>query len=737
MLLFTIAVVGAFPWFDNTLPRRERVAMLVGNMTTQEKIAQMVVAAPAIDRLGVGSYHWRNNVLHGDVDNGVSTQFTQAIGMAASFSPALVYKAGRVSANEQRAKYNIALKQNNGSSVMNYGLDLWGPVGNLMRDPRWGRGQETYGEDPFLATKLTEAFVDGLQNGPQTDIYQTLATCKAFAAYGVDEEPPRLSFDPNITETDLRQYYFPAWELCAKKSVSIMCSYNGINGYPMCMSPMLKAVLKDEFGFTKPENYVVTDSGALEFMVSKYHRFQNTTQAAAAGLNAGVDLNSGTVFHHLSDALEAGTIETSQLDLAVSRLFTARMAAGTFDPPATVMYSNLTQADIQSPENLQIAEDVALRSQVLVKNQDNMLPLKPSSLKKLLVVGWGANDTYSLLGNYMGCEFGGNGPILQNCSLTTPLQGIKDAYEPHGVEVTYSFGVAVESNDTSGFADAVAQAKTADYVIFVGGNRNCQGGQGKGGVHCEGEGHDRPDLQMPGQQTKLMQQLYQVNKNFILVVVTGGPISMNWEAQYAPAILVMWYGGSRGGEAVGQLLSGVVSPSGKLPMTWPVGVEQVPPKLDMALDTPPGRTYRHLTEMPLYKFGFGLTYTTVELSGGLASPNVLPAAVGFVATVCATIKNTGAYATEEVLQVYAMPPRKYSSKTPNTYLVGFQRSTLIAPQASQEVCAEVSTTSLRLMDTSFAPQPGAYEITLCTAPPNAGKFVITQSPYVNTTLSLQ
>eukprot|EP01059_Diplonema_ambulator_P010942 TRINITY_DN20956_c0_g2_i1.p1 TRINITY_DN20956_c0_g2~~TRINITY_DN20956_c0_g2_i1.p1 ORF type:complete len:756 (+),score=253.23 TRINITY_DN20956_c0_g2_i1:144-2270(+) len=692
-------------------------------MTDAEKISQMITNATAIDRLGVNAYHWRNNVLHGDVDNGVSTQFTQAVGMAATFSTEWLYKAARITANEQRAKYNIALQQNNGSSVMNYGLDLWGPVANLMRDPRWGRAEETFGEDPLLSLKLAEAFVDGLQNGPQEDIYQTLATCKAFTAYGVDNEPPRLEFDPNITQTDLRQYYFPVWEMCAKKAVSVMCAYNGINGYPMCMSPMLQGVLRDEFGFTKPENYIVTDTGALEFMVTKFHMFQNYTQAAVAGLTAGVDLNSGTVYDYLTQALQDGSIDRQQLDTAVRRLFTARIAAGTFDPPSTVIYSNLSQADIQSPANLEVAEEVALRSQVLLKNEGGLLPIAPTSVKNVLVVGWGANDTYALLGNYYGCHFGTYGPVLDNCSLTTPLQGIKNVYEAHGATVTYSYGVDVESNVTSGFADAVEKAKTADVVFFVGGNRNCEGGQGQGGVHCEGEGHDRPDLEMPGEQTNLMQQLLAVNKKTVLVVLTGGPISMNWEAENLPAIIVMWYGGSRGGQAVADLLAGNVSPSGKLPMTWPTGVAQLPDMLDMALDTPPGRTYRYLDQMPLYKFGFGLTYSKVEVADGTVTPNSMPAGVGFATQVCATITNKGSVAVEEVLQVYAQPPKKYSSKTPNTYLVGFQRSSLIQPGASQKVCAQVETTSLRLVDATFAPQPGTYKLTISTAPANGGKFV--------------
>ena len=724
------------PWFDWTLPRAERVAKLLAAMTTEEKIAQMVVDAPEIPRLGVKAYHWRNNVQHGLVDNGVSTQFVQTIGMAATWSAADIYAAGRVTSVEARAKHNIALKENDGNSVMDYGLDLWGPVGNLFRDPRWGRGQETYGEDPYLAAVLTQNYVDSLQTGEQADIYQTLATCKAFVAYSVDNMPPRLSFDPNITETDLNQYYFPVWESCAQRAASVMCAYNGVNGYPMCMSPMLKKVLRDgpTFNFTKPEQYIVTDSGALDFMVTEFKIFNSTVDSAAAGLNAGVDLNSGNVFKKLTTALDQKMVTTEQIDTAMTRLLHAKMAAGMFDPADRVAYSKYGADDIHNEAHLSVAEDLAVRSQVLLKNDNKTLPLSPKT-KSIAVIGWGANDTYALLGNYYGCHFA-RGPVLANCSIVTPLHGIQMAFPD--AEVTFTHGVDVESNDTSGFDAAVAAASAADVVVFVGGNRNCEGGQRQGGAHCEGEGQDRPDLQMPGEQTALITRLRSATKTLILAILTGGPIAMTYEAQHADAIIVMWYGGIKGGQALGTNLAGITQPTGRLPMTWVTGISQVPNELDMALDTAPGRTYRHLDQTPLYSFGYGMSgYTEFSYSNVKLSATSVPAGNPKAEVeVCVAVQNVGSVGAEEVVQVYAQPP-KFNAKTPNLMLVAFVRTSLISAGETRTVCLPVSMNAFRLMSKEtapFTPNAGTYVLSVGGAQPGKqGTFV---GDYVAQTLDL-
>ena len=530
--------------------------------------------------------------------------------------------------------------------------------------------------------RLLAAFVTGLQEGSQTTnslgetIYETIATCKHFVGYSVDKMPPRLSFDPNVSQTDLYQYFFPAWEACAKTAVSVMCAYNGINGNPMCMSPMINSVLRQQFNFSaRPENYVVTDSGAIDFMVSQFHKFSSHLDAAVHSMNAGVDLNSGNNFVLLKNTTR---VSSAQIDAALTRLMHARMAMGLFDAPETIAYSSLGPKDIFNAPHKKLALTMSQKSIVMLKNEGNMMPLSLSgagAIRSVAVIGWGANDSYAPLANYMGCGYSSWSPRLPNCSIITPLMAIQERFATAGVKVTYTHGCDVENNDTSGFPAATAAAKAADLVIFVGGNRNCEGGQGHGGAHCESEGHDRPDLEMPGVQTQLLKQLHAANKKTVLLALTGGPISMNWEAENLPAIFVIWYGGQMMGTAITDVLVGDVSPAGRSPFTWPTGLSQVPDELDMSPSTPPGRTYRYLQPTPLYTFGYGLTYgriqyttasfldpssskITIPLSCKAALPGSTTGAPGCgTITVCAQVTNAkaAAHATEEVVQVYAAP----------------------------------------------------------------------------------
>lgn len=289
----------------------------------------------------------------------------------------------------------------------------------------------------------------------------------------------------------------------------------------MCMSPMIESVLRTEMDFkARPENYVVSDSGALDFMVSQFHRFNASVDAAIAAMHAGVDLNSGLVFLELRDAAAAGAVAEPEIDRALTRLFHARMSLGLFDPFEATVYSNLTDADVMSAAHRAESLAMARRSLVLLRNERALLPLSERTVprKRIAVVGWGANDSYAPLGNYMGCGHDAWGPRLANCSVITPLEGIRAQFEPQGFTVSYTRGCDPESNSTDGFAEAVVAAKAADVVIFVGGNRNCEGGQGVGGAHCESEGHDRPDLAMPGVQTTLLKVLHAANPNIVMAV---------------------------------------------------------------------------------------------------------------------------------------------------------------------------------------------------------------------------
>eukprot|EP00300_Choanocystis_sp_HF-7_P020519 c20614_g1_i1.p1 GENE.c20614_g1_i1~~c20614_g1_i1.p1 ORF type:complete len:760 (+),score=123.48 c20614_g1_i1:148-2280(+) len=689
----------------------------------------MITNTSAIPRLGVPAYHWRNNILHGLVDNGLSTQFPQAIGLAATWDVDLLRGAANIMGIEQRAKHNIAV---NFSAVtndcpMNYGLDLWGPNINLFRDPRWGRGQETYGEDPTLTGTLAAAFIQGIQQGSDDNFMQAVATAKHFAAYSLDRSPPRLSFDPTISEAALRQMYFKAWKFAIDAGVgSIMCSYNGINGDPMCMSPYLQSILRNEYGF---DGYLVTDTGALQFMVTEFQRFDRYADAASAALNAGVDLNSGTVYLDLNVSLAEGAVTEEQINTALSRLLQARIQVGLFDPPYRYpSLSRLNNSDVMNSAHLSAALTAAEASLVLLRNQDGVLPLTIVPGMKVAVIGPAANDPYRMLGNYYGCSNGSWGAVDPACVIQTPLFGIQEVFGSRGAQVAYAKGCDQESQSTAGIASAVALASASDVTIVVVGLRNCEGGQGKGGANCESEGHDRPSLNLPGVQLKLIQSLYAVDENLIVVFLNGGPISEPWVAQNAKVVLEAWYGGSMGGTAIANALVGTFSPSGRLPFTVVHDISQVPLDTEMEPNAQPyGRGYSFFTETPLWAFGFGLSYATFSynwLTIVKAAPSNWSA--------CVTVTQTSSYSGRDVVQVYASlnidPNDRFinGSLTPLKTLVNFQKTNELLPNQSQRVCLEISDRSLYLMSPSgvFGLRSGTYTISVGgRAPGSAGLYV--------------
>lgn len=425
----------------------------------------------------------------------------------------------------------------------------------------------------------------------------------------------------------------------------------------------------------------------------------------------------------------------------MTRLFSARMSFGLFDPQSDYPeWSALGAKDVLSPAHIANARGVAQRSILMLKNDNATLPL-PSTVRRIAVIGWGANDTYAALGNYMGCGHSAWGPRLTNCSIVTPLVGLRAHYAKEGVEIVYARGCDVESSDTSGFAAAVSAAKGADAVIYVGGNRNCEGGQGKGGAHCESEGHDRPDVAMPGVQTELIQALAKVNEKVIVALLTGSVIGVEWEAKNVGAIVVIWYGGTTMGDALADVVSGAVSPSARSPLTWYANATQLPTsELDISLLAAPGRTYRHFTQTPLFAFGFGLGYAKFGYTNAVLTPNAISAngAAGG-ATICVDVKHLAASAwskrgagskAEEVVEVYAIPPQSAvaaADAAPKVMLIGFTRTApLAAGAAAARVCIALSADSLRMVvkGKDAAVLPGKYEVTIGGRGPNAlGTYV--------------
>lgn len=720
-----------WPWFNDSLPIPERVELLLTAMNITEKMSQLITdftkPAVAIPRLGIPSYDYRSNMLHGLVDNGVSTVFVQAIGMAATWDYDLMFAAARVMSNEQRAKYNTVVNDTSPNVPMNYGLNVWGPNINIFRDPRFGRGQETYGECPYLSGKLGVAMIQGLQDGGHPGKPQLFATAKHFDAYDVDKTPPRLSFDPNITATDLYQTYFPHFEKAVRAGVgSIMCSYNGVNGYPMCASPMLQSVLRDEWGF---DGFICSDSGAIEFFVTEQLFSPNLTWAAASAMNAGVDVCSGTGYYNLPDAyFNYSLITEEQITTAARRAFTFRFQVGLYDPRDKSPYASLGEKDIASPANMEVAKQVGRESIVLLKNDGGLLPLSPSKVRRIAVVGPNANSTYVLVGNYYGCQYNA-GPLLPECVFVTPLDGIQSMAATYSINVTYTQGCDVESNDTTGFAQATQLALDADVTIAVMGLETCVDRAQTTFQNCESEGHDRENITFPGVQEQFLQALYATGKPIVLVLVNGGPVSSPWAAENIPAIVEAWYGGEPAGTVLAEMLFGNFSPSGRLPFTVPLE-SQLPDELDMSLSVAPGRTYRYLTETPVYAFGYGLSYTSFAYANMTVTPAVIAPVVGQNMTVCATVTNTGTVSGDEVVQVYA----QYNvadrfqgvASVPLKQLIGFARTGVLAPGQAIEQCLVVSSDDIRLMSPngSYGVQSGSYNVWIggC-APGSRGLFV--------------
>mmetsp|Transcript_17701 Transcript_17701/g.30059 ORF Transcript_17701/g.30059 Transcript_17701/m.30059 type:complete len:539 (-) Transcript_17701:1684-3300(-) len=404
-----------------------------------------------------------------------------------------------------------------------------------------------------------------------------------------------------------------------------MCSYNGINGsaygvrssHPMCMSPFLEGILRKKWSFG---GYIVTDSGAIDFMVTEFKRFSTKSEAAAAAIKAGVDLNSGGNFDKpLLQAVKNGLVsEKDHIDVALHRVLHAKIRMGLFNEKDQDPFSGYTEEkDVNSNKHREVALKAARASLVLLRNENNTLPLKGlgTIIKKIAVIGPAANDTLRMAGNYYGCSFGTWGGILPGCGVKTPYQGLKDelAKLDPSVSVEYTIGTEQNRENRTDFSQATELAQNTDVTIVFVGLKNCHPNV-ENGHRCESEGKDRPDLLLPGSQHQLLKSLHQTGKPIILVLSSGGPVSLYWEAQHMHAIIASWYGGTMGGVAVAQLLFGQFSPSGKLPVTFPTNMTQVAPPLGMDLTDQPGRTYRYLTQKPLYTFGHGLSYSKLTLS---------------------------------------------------------------------------------------------------------------------------
>jgi beta-glucosidase len=830
----------------------ERAADLVSRMTLEEKVSQLQNNAPAIARLGVPAYEWWNEALHGVARGGLATVFPQAIGLAATFDPKLLFTEATAISDEARAKHQQALRLNQHGRYQ--GLTFWSPNINIFRDPRWGRGQETYGEDPYLMARMGVAFVKGMQ-GDDPKYLKLVATAKHYAVHS-GPESERHHFDVHPSEIDLHETYLPAFRALVQEGRvdSVMGAYNRVNGESASASPrLLQDILRKDWGFN---GYVVSDCDAIDDIYTQHKIVATAAEASALAVKSGLDLDCGTTYKALTDAVHQGLLTEADVDVSVRRVMLARFRLGMFDPPAQVRWTQIPSSANQSPEHDKLARRAAQASIVLLKN-DHLLPLS-RSVGTIAVIGPTADEIMSLLGNYYGTP----------AAPVTILEGIRQAVGP-GTKVLFAHGTdlvegredpraapAIDSSylrpgaqiaqaglkgeyfrgrdfagqpvmtrvdshvafrwdrgsptddlvaqgeltpdralpadnfcvrwtgqlvppasgryelsvgaddgfrlyvdgkllldewhvsprlqSKSAFIDlqagkpydirleyfedtrdaevrlawkqpgfqrpqdeAMAAAKAADVIVFVGGlTGDVEGEEMK--VSFPGfAGGDRTDIRLPASQEKLLEALQATGKPVVLVLTTGSALAVDWAKAHIPAILVAWYPGQRGGNAVADVLFGDVNPAGRLPITFYKGAQQLPPFDDYSMR---GRTYRYFEGEPLYPFGYGLSYTECRYSGVKLDRSSVTRDGELQASV--TVKNVGARAGDEVVQLYV---RSQDTKYPRPLrqLRGFERITLGKGEEKRVSFSLIPGKDLTRYDEAkqaYVVDPGRYEV---------------------------
>ena len=618
-----------------------RARRLVGQMTVEEKVSQVMRNSAAVPRLGIPAYTWWNEALHGVARAGTATVFPQAIALAASFDTEQQRAVGDVIATEGRAKYNAQSAL--GDRDIYKGLTFWSPNVNIFRDPRWGRGQETYGEDPYLTSRMGVAFVRGVQGEGE---HLKAAACAKHLAVHSGPEEIRHGFDAVVSKKDLRETYLPAFEALVKEAdvESVMGAYNAVNGEPSCLSPVLQTILREEWGF---QGHMVSDAGAIDDLHNYHHITKNAAESAAMSLKAGCDLNCGHMYNQLLQAFREGLVTESEIDRACERVLASRIRLGLLDGGSEYDGIGFDQCD--TDEHDALALQAARRGMVLLKN-DGVLPLS-AGIGSLAVIGPDADSVVCLEGNYNGTS----------SRYVTLLRGLRAACRERNIRVYYSLGCHLYRDRTSNLAqadDRLAEAKAcalaADVVVLcVGLDSTIEGEQGD--ASNEFSSGDKKDLRLPESQRRLMEAVLETGKPVVTVLCAGSALAVD----EGNAVVQAWYPGQAGGTALADILFGTVSPSGRLPVTVYRSVNDLPDFADYAMK---GRTYRYFEGEPLYPFGYGLSYTSFAYSD--------PAYENGAVSV--TVKNTGDMDGGEVVEVYVRPLHS-AFAAPNPSLCAFAR----------------------------------------------------------------
>lgn len=671
---------------EGPLSHRERAVKLVGQMTIDEKISLMMDESPEIKRLNIPGYNWWNEALHGVGRSGLSTVLPQTIGMAATFDDSLVYRAFDMVSDEARAKYNAYSKKGNLERYQ--GLTFWTPNINIFRDPRWGRGQETYGEDPYLTSRMGVAVVKGLQGPSDGKYLKTIACAKHYAVHS-GPEWSRHSFDArDLDAQDLWETYLPAFKALVEAGVGqVMCAYNRYEGEPCCSNKkLLQKILRDEWGY---DRIVVSDCGAISDFINEnaHHTHPSGMSASADAVRSGTDVECGSVYKNLREAYDAGLIDEATIDRSLIRLMEARYRIGEIDGAGDVPWNSLDLTAVDNAAHKALALEVARKSMTLLKN-NGILPL-PVRGKRILVMGPNANDSVMQWGNYNGTP----------SHTVTILEGIRSVLP----EVTYLKGcdhvmnIDVDLNSPD--------FRNAEVVIFAGGISPALEGEEMNVAVPGFRGGDRETIELPAVQRNLIKEIHDAGKKIVFVNCSGSAVAIAQEDSICDAILQAWYPGQAGGRAVADVIFGKYNPAGRLPVTFYKNDKQLPDFENYSMEN---RTYRFMREKPLYPFGYGLSYTDFDYGKVCVSDSVITPDNSVSITIPVT--NTGHMDGDEVVQIYMKRKDDYCG--PEKTLRAYRRVTVPAG-VTTPVTFELGPEFFATFDYSserMRTMPGDYEI---------------------------
>lgn len=661
----------------------QKATALVEQMTVEEMASQLRFDASAVERLGIPAYNWWNEGLHGVARCGTATVFPQAIGLGATFDEELLGEVADAIATEARAKYNQAVQD--GDRDIYKGITLWSPNVNLFRDPRWGRGHETYGEDPYLISRLGVRFIRGLQGDGE---HMKTAACAKHYAVHSGPEALRHHFDAVVSQKELWETYLPAFEACVKEGQveAVMGAYNRTNGEPCCAhSYLMDEVLRGKWGF---QGHYVSDCWAVRDFHENHKVTASPEESVTLALSKGCDLNCGCTYQRILDAYRAGMLPLEQIKRSAIRLFTTRFLLGMFEETE---YDQIPYEVVECQAHLALSERAARESVVLLKN-NGILPLNKAQLKTIGVIGPNANSRAALVGNYHGTA----------SRYITVLEGIQD-YVGDDVRVLYSQGCHLFKDREEPLAqpddrlsEAKAVARHSDLVILcLGLDESLEGEEGDtGNAYASG---DKRDLALPESQQRLLQTVVETGVPFVLCMMAGSAMDLNLASESAAAILQTFYPGARGGKAIAEILFGAAAPSGKLPITLYRSVEDLPEFTDYHMA---GRTYRFLKAQPLYPFGYGLNYGDARVTAAQADAASYQTLAQQGTTLMVQLENRSQRPAEEVLQVYVRVLGS-ENEVPHPKLAAFRRVTL-APGARETVSVPVDAAAFSTVDDTGA-----------------------------------